>query len=165
MELCGIGTTQQRRPVGAIPPTALENRVNITIDSTVGSRSKFFHDFPEAVFDGSAWNRYDTLTASGWGHSTDSAREPGPKVHNYRSDRWISLNKFFASFRRLFSMKFTEIGTTQQRRPVGASPPTALENRVKRSITIDPIVGSRSNCFPSFRRLFSMELRGIGMTQ
>ena len=67
MELRGISTTLRRRPVEAIPPTALENQGKrfITIDSTVGSRSNFFHEFPEAVFDGIAWNRYDTPTASG----------------------------------------------------------------------------------------------------
>ena len=97
MKSRGIGTTSQLRPVEAIPPTALENRVNrsITIDPTVGSRSNFFHEFPQAVFEGVAWNRYDTLTVSGRGHSTESAREPGQLVHNYRSDRWIAL-KFFS---------------------------------------------------------------------
>ena len=54
----------------------------------------FFQEFPEAVFDGVAWNRYDTLTASGQGHSTDNARESGQKVHNYRSDHWIALKCF-----------------------------------------------------------------------
>ena len=93
MELRGIGTTSCRRPVGAIPPIVIENRVkrSITIDPTVGSRSNVFLKFPEAIFDGVAWNRYDTLTALGHGHSTDSARELGKKVHNYRSDRWIAL--------------------------------------------------------------------------
>ena len=83
----------------AIPPTRLDYRVkrSVSRDPIVGSRSNFFHDFPKAVFDGVAWNRYDTLTASG-----------------------------------------------------GAIPPTALENRVKRAITIDPTVGSRSNFFPEF---------------
>ena len=53
MELRGIGTTRQRRPVGIITPTSLENRVkwSITIDPTIGSRSNFFHVFLEAVFD------------------------------------------------------------------------------------------------------------------
>ena len=76
MELSGIGTTQRRLPVGAIPPTTLDNRVkrSITIHPTNGSRSKFFHEFPGAIFDGVEWNRYDMLTASGRGHSTDSAR-------------------------------------------------------------------------------------------
>ena len=56
---------------------------------------KLIPEFPEAVFDGVAWNRYDTVTSSGQGHSTDNAREPGQKVHNYRSDYWIAL-KFFS---------------------------------------------------------------------
>ena len=96
LELSGIGTTQRRLPVGAFPPTALENRVkrSITIDPTVGSRSNFFHEFPKAVFEGVACNRYDTLTVSGQGHSIDSAREPGQQVHNYRSKRWIALKCF-----------------------------------------------------------------------
>ena len=97
MEWRGIGRIGRRRPIGALPSTALENRVkrSITIDPTVGSRLNFFHEFPEAVFHGVEWNRYDTPTVSGRGHSTDSAREPGQKVHNYRSDRWIVL-KFFS---------------------------------------------------------------------
>ena len=96
MELRGIGTTRGRRPVGAIPPTALENRVkrSITIHPTVGWRSKVFQEFLEVVFDGVAWNRYDTLAVSSLGHSSDNAREPGQKVHNYRSDRWIALKCF-----------------------------------------------------------------------
>ena len=99
MELRGIGTTRQRSPVGALPLTAQENWVtwSITIDPTVGSRSNLFNEFLKAVFDGVAWNRYDTPTASG-----------------------------------------------------RAIPPTTLENRVKRSITIDPTVGSRSNLFHEF---------------
>ena len=97
MEWRGIGTTRWRRLVKAIPSRALENRIkrSITIHPTVGSRSQFFHEFPEAVFDGVVWNQYDTLTTSGRGHSTDNVREPGQKVHNYRSDRWIAL-KFFS---------------------------------------------------------------------
>ena len=93
MVLSGIGTTRRWRPVGAITPIALENLVktSITIDPTVGSRSNFFHEFSEAVFDGVASNRYDTPTTSGRGHSTDSARERGHKVYNYRSDRGIAL--------------------------------------------------------------------------
>ena len=73
MEFRGISTTSQRRPVGAITQTTLENRIkrSITIDPTVGSRSNLFHVFPEAA-----------ATASGRGHSTDNAREPGQKVHN-----------------------------------------------------------------------------------
>ena len=115
MELRGIGTTRRRRPVGAIPPTALENRANrsITIDPTDHWIAlKFFHEFPKAVFEGVSWNWYDTLTVSDWGHSTDNAREPGQQVLNYRSDRWIALKFFLTSFWRLFSMKLRGIGTT-----------------------------------------------------
>ena len=79
MELRGIGTTCQWSPVEVLLVTAQENRVtwSITIDPTVGSRSNFFHEFLEAVFDGVTWNGYDMATASGRGHSTDGAREPG----------------------------------------------------------------------------------------
>ena len=99
MELRGIGTTRQRRPVGTITPTTLENLVktSITIDPIVGSRSNFFDEFSEAVFNGVAWNGYDTPTTSGRGQCTGSAREPGQMVLNYRSDRWIALN-FFHNF-------------------------------------------------------------------
>ena len=84
MKLRGIGMTRRRRPVEAIAPIALENKVKwaITIDPIVGSRSNFFHRFSKAVFNGVAWNRYDTPTASDRGHSIDNAREPGQKVHN-----------------------------------------------------------------------------------
>ena len=84
MELRGIGMTRQWSPVEVLPVTAQENRVtwSITIDPTVGSRSNFFHEFPEAVFDGVTWNGYDMATASGPGHSTDDARELGQKVLN-----------------------------------------------------------------------------------
>ena len=94
IEVCGIGTTRRRRPAGAIPLTALENRVkmSITIDPTVGSRSNYFHEFLEAIVDGVMMNGYDTATASG---------------------RTI--------------------------------PPKPLENRVKRSITLDPTIRSCSN--------------------
>ena len=106
MELRGISTTHRRRSVGAIPPIVLENRVkrSITIYPTVVSRSNLFHEFPEAVFNGVAWNRYDTATASDQGNSTDPTREPDQKV--------------------------------------------------KRSITIDPTVGSRSNFFNEFPEVF-----------
>ena len=84
MELHGIGTTRRRRPVEAIAPTTLENQVkwSLTIDPIVGSRSNFFHKFPEAVFNGVAGNRYDTPTTSDRGHSINNARKPGQKVLN-----------------------------------------------------------------------------------
>ena len=110
MEFWGIGMTRRRHPVGAITPTALENRVksSITIDPTVGSCSNFFHEFLLAVFDGVAWNQYDTPMASGRGYSTDNAREPGQKVHNYRSDRWIALKFFSLVFEGCFGWSCVE---------------------------------------------------------
>ena len=84
MELQGISMTRRWCPIGAIPSTTLENRVkrSLTKDPTIGSRLNFFHEFPEAVFDAVAWNRYDTPTASGRDHYTDSARAHGQMVHN-----------------------------------------------------------------------------------
>ena len=55
---------------------------------------KFFHEFLKAVFDGVAWNRDNMLTTSGRAHSTDTTRDTGQKVHNYRSDLWIPLKLF-----------------------------------------------------------------------
>ena len=80
-----------------MPPTGLEYGVqrSVSRDPTVGSRSNFFHEFPEAVFDGVAWNRYVTPMPSGWGHSTDRIRVPDQKVRISRSDRCIPL-KFFS---------------------------------------------------------------------
>ena len=99
MEQRGNGTTRRCRPVGSIPPTRLEYRVkrSVSRDPTVGSRSNFFHEFPKAVFDGVAWNRYDTPIPSGRGQSTDTTRVLGQKVRISRSDRWIAL-KFFHEF-------------------------------------------------------------------
>ena len=110
MVLRGIGMTSRRRPVWAIPSTALQNWVksSITIDSTVGSRSSVFHEFPEAIFDGVAWNRYDKPPASGRGHSTYNSRELGQKVHNYRSDRWMALKCFSRVFGGCFRCSCVE---------------------------------------------------------
>ena len=84
MELSGIGTTRQWRSVRTNTPTAIENLVktSITIDPTVGSRSNFFDEFSEAVFNGVAMNQYVTPTASDRGHSINNARKPSQKVLN-----------------------------------------------------------------------------------
>ena len=89
--------TRRCRPVGAIPPTGPQYRVkrSISIDPTVGSRSNFFHEFPQVVLDEVAWNGYTTPMLSGRGHSIDRTRVPGQKVRISRSDRWIAL-KFFS---------------------------------------------------------------------
>ena len=101
MELRGIGTTRRYRPVGANPPTRLEYVVkrSVSRDPNVGSRSNFFHEFLEAVFDGVARNRYDTTMPSGRGHSTDNTTVPCQNVRISRSDRWIAL-KFFSQVSR-----------------------------------------------------------------
>ena len=97
MELHGIGTTHRRRPNRASPPTGPEYRVkrSVSTDPTVGSRSNVFHEFPEAVFDGVVWNRYDTPIPSGRGQSTDKTTVQVQKVRIYSSDRSIPL-KFFS---------------------------------------------------------------------
>ena len=151
MELRGIGTTRRRHPVGAITSTTLENRVkwSITINPVVGWRSNFFHEFSEAVFDGVIWNGYDMATTSGRGNSTDSAREPGQKVHNYRSDRWIPLkicHEFLKAVLYGVAWNRYDTLTTSGR---GHSTDNTIEPG-QRYITIDPTVGSRSNVFHEF---------------
>ena len=112
--------TQPRRPVRAIPLTRRECRVKrfISTDPTVGSRSNFFHEFPEAVFDGR--------------RRPIAALPPTPQEN--RLKRFVSIDPtigsrfiFFMSFRRLFSMETHGIGKTRPRRPVGAIPPTGTE--------------------------------------
>ena len=75
----------------------IEYRVKrpVSIDPIVGSRSNFFHEFPEVVFDGEAWNRYETSTVSVRRRYTNRTSVPGEKVRISRSDRWIAL-KFFS---------------------------------------------------------------------
>ena len=69
----------------------------VSLHPTVGLRSNFFHEFPEAFFDG----------------------ERG-------------------------------IGTTHRRCPGGAVTSTGPEYWVKRLVSLDPTVGSRSNVFHEF---------------
>ena len=47
-----------------------------------------------------------------------------------------------------------ESGTSRRCRPVRAIPPTRLEYRVKRSVSLVPTVGSRSNFFHEFPKAF-----------
>ena len=76
-----------------------------------------------------------------------------------------SRSNVFTSFRRLFSMELRGIGITRRRWTVVVIPLTGLEYRIKRSISKDPTVGSRSHFFTCFWRLFSMEFCGIGTTR
>ena len=82
-------------------------------------------------------------------HTTDPTKVPDQNVHNYRSDHWISL-KFFHEFpeavlHRVVWNRYCI--TTMSGRAI---PPTRSEYRIKSSITIDPTVGSISNCFYEF---------------
>ena len=71
----------------------------------------------------------------------------------------------FTSFLRLFSMELRGIGTTRRRCSVKAIPLKGPEYLLKKFVSKDPTVGSRSNCFTCFWMLLSMELRGIGTTR
>ena len=149
MELRGIGTTRRRRTVGAIPPTRPEYPVkrSVSIGPTVRSRSNFFsHKIQEVVFDGVASNLYDRRR-----HPVGAISQTGPEQRVKRSvsrDTTVgSRSNIFTSLRRLFSMELRGISTTRRRRTVGAIPPTRLEYPVKRSVSIGPTVGSRSNFF------------------
>ena len=107
MEQRGIDTTRRCRPVGAIPPTGLEYRFKrfVSIVPTVGSRSNFFQEFPEAVFVGVVWNRVRHADAvrSGPFHRQDhSTVSKGPYVEIRPLD---PAQIFSTSFRRLFSME------------------------------------------------------------
>ena len=72
------------------------------------------------------------------GHTTDTIRVPDQKFHNYRSDRWIALKLFSeAVLHGVVWNRYCRTTMSSQ-----AIPPTRLEYRIKRSITIDPTVGS-----------------------
>ena len=148
----------------AIPPTRREYRLkrSITIDPTVRSRSKFLTSFRGCF----PWGCVESvLHADGIrkGHTAVTNRVSAQKVHNYRSDPLIALKLFHKFPEAIFhgvACNQYYMQTTSSR----AIPPTQQEYRLKRSITIDPTVGSRSNVFSSSRRLFSMGLCGIGTT-
>ncbi len=88
------------------------------------------------------------------GHSTGTTRVPDQKVPIYRSDRWIAL-KFFHEFPKAVShggaSNRDEMATTFWR----ASPPAGREYQIKRSLSIDPTVGSRLNFFHEFSEAVS----------
>ena len=85
--------------------------------------------------------------------NTDTIRVPDQKVHNYRSDRWIALKLFPRVSGGCFTWRSVESvrhdddvrsgrntdTTTMSGRAVT---PTRYQYRIKRSITIDPTVGS-----------------------
>ncbi|WP_227525902.1 hypothetical protein, partial [Klebsiella pneumoniae] len=142
----------------ASPPAGREYRIkkSISIDPTVGWRSNFFHEFSEVVSHGVASNREQMATTSCLASPPAGREYRIKKVLIYISDRWMAL-KFFLEFPKAVSngeaSNQDEIGTTSCR----ASPPAGREYRIKKSLSIDPTVGWRSDFFTSFWRLFPME--------
>ena len=166
MEFCGLRTTRRRLSVGAFPPTRLEYRLKMSVskDPTVGSHSNVFTCF---------WSRFSMDlrgigTRRRWwmvGAIPPTGLEYRLKMSVSKDPTLGSCSNCFTCFWRLFSMEFCGIGTTRQWCTIGVIPPTRLEYRLKMFVSKDPTVGSRSNCFTTFRRLFSMKLRGIGTTR
>jgi hypothetical protein len=118
----------------------------ITFDPTVWSRSNFYAGFQRMFSLGKLWNRCLVTRMS--------ARQPwvsAQKGHNFLSDRWIAL---------IFLQWFPEaifLGVvTQWLLGDEYVWSVELEYRLKRSITFDPTVGSRSNFYRGFQRLFSL---------
>jgi len=115
----------------------------ITFDLTVGSLSNFYRGFQRLILLGKLWNRWVTRM---------SGRQPWvstQKGHNILSDRWIML-KILHGFREaVFRGVYTEcllgdedVWSTEQ------------EHRLKRAITFCPTVGSHSNFYRGFQRMF-----------
>ena len=166
IELRGIGTTRRWCMVEAIPATRREYQLkrSVSKDLTVGSLLNFFPCF----------QRLFSMEFCGF-RTTRRRRSVGafpPPGLEYRLKRSVSKDltvgshlNFFTCFWRLFLMEVRGIGTTRRRCTVGVIPPIGLEYRLKRSVSKDPTVGSRSNFVTSFWRLISMELRGIGTTR
>jgi hypothetical protein len=128
---------------------ALDYRLKrtITFGPTVGSRSNFYRDFQRLFSLVKQWNRYWVTRISG--------RQPcvsAQKDHNILSNRWITL-KFLQGFpEAVFRGVYTEC-------LLGDEVVWSTEQDVwllKRAKTFGPIVGSRSNFYWGFERLFSM---------
>ena len=103
---------------------------------------------------------------------TESGRGIPLKRPMYQHRRSVSIDptvgsrsNVFTSSRRLFSIEWSGIRTTRLRRPVEDIPLKEPQYQLKRSVSIDPTIGSRSNVFTSSRRLFSMVSRGIRTTR
>jgi len=122
----------------------------ITLGLTIGSHSNFYRGFQRLFLLGKLWNRWVTRM---------SGRQPWvspQKDHNFWSNRWITL-KFLQGFlEAVFRGAYTkwllgdeDVWSTEQ------------EYWLKRAITFGPIVGSRSNFYWGFQRLFSIGSCGI----
>jgi len=76
----------------------------------------------------------------------------GMKGHNFQSDRWIAI-KLLLEFPDALSMKWIRNRYSVMMRSGRAR----LDGRVKRAITFDPTVGSRSSFYWSLQMPFSMQ--------
>jgi len=124
----------------------------ITFDLTVGSRSNFYSYFQRLFLLGMLWNRCSATRTS--------SLQPwvsAQKGHNFWYDRWIAikflqgfLEAVFPGFDMEWILSDEDVWSLQ------------LEYRLKRAITFDPTVGSCSNIYRGFKRLFSLECYGMG---
>jgi hypothetical protein len=128
--------------------TEQEYRVKraITFGPTFGSRSNFYSGFQRLFLLGKLRNRYWVTRMSG--------RQPWVSPQNEQnilSDRWIAL-KFLQGFLEVVFLGVTMEWLMGDGYVLSAS----NEYRLTRAITFDPIVGSRSNFYRGFQRLFSL---------
>jgi hypothetical protein len=70
------------------------------------------------------------------GQTTNHTRLPAQKVHNSKSDCWIKL-EFLQEFPKDIFPSVNNISLLDAATSRSAKPPTRLEYRVKRSITLD----------------------------
>jgi len=118
----------------------------ITFDPTVGSRSNFYRGFQRLFSLDKLLNRCSVTRTSG--------REPwvsAQKGHNVWFDRWIAI-KFLQVFREAV---FIGVAMEWLLRDEDVWS-VELEYWLTRAITFDPTVGSRSNFYSGFQRLFSL---------
>ena len=116
----------------------------ITFDSTIGSLLNFYNGFQRLFSLDKLWNRCWVTRMSG--------RQPWVSAQNglnILSDRWITLKLLQGFLEAVFSGVYMEclfgdenVWSTKQ------------GYRLKRAITFDPTVGSRSNFYRGFQRLF-----------
>jgi hypothetical protein len=109
---------------------------------------KFLHEFPEAVF---LVIDVESLLVEAEVSSLET-RVPVRKGNKFWSDRWIAL-KFLQEFPEAVFLEYMWNRYSMRRRSRHWRP----EYRFERAITFDATVGSPSNFYRSFRKLFSLE--------